>query len=124
MIVENKEIGDLQENGYFVGIVNGAKCKDLRSTIAQIASAFQFPDYYGKNLDAFDECINDLEWLTESNYAIVIENSNLLMAKDTQDNKLYLINMLDEVSNEWSGVSNYKNDDIFRRKADFKVIYN
>lgn len=122
--MENKEIRDLQNNGYFVGIIDGAKCVDLRSSIAHIASAFKFPDYYGENLDAFDECINDLEWLTESNYAIVIENSNLLMVEDTKDNKLYLINLLDDVSSEWSGASNNKIDDPSKRKADFKVIYN
>ena len=27
----------------------------------RLAKAFGFPDYYGKNWDAFDECINDLD---------------------------------------------------------------
>ena len=28
---------------------------------ALLAEAFQFPDYYGQNWDAFDECIRDVE---------------------------------------------------------------
>ena len=119
----NKEINDLQNHGYFIGTVDGAKCKDLKSSIANIASAFQFPDYYGEILDAFGECINDLEWLSESNYALVIQNSDIFMADDPKDNKLYLINMLEDVAKEWAGVPNYKNEDAFRRKADFKVLY-
>ncbi len=121
--MDNKEIDDLKNKGYFIAIIDGAKCKDLKSSIATIAVAFKFPDYYGENLDAFDECINDLEWLDESNYAIVIQNANLFMDGDTKDNKLYLMNWLNEVSNEWAGLSNYKNEADFRRKADFKVIY-
>lgn len=28
---------------------------------AELARAFSFPDYYGRNWDAFDECIDDIE---------------------------------------------------------------
>lgn len=28
---------------------------------AELARAFFFPDYYGRNWDAFDECIDDIE---------------------------------------------------------------
>jgi hypothetical protein len=122
--MEDKELRDLQDKDYFIAIVDGSKCKDLSTTIASIANAFLFPDYYGENLNAFDECINDLEWLNKSNYALVIENSEAFMANDTSDNKSYLVKFLGEISKEWADVPNYKNEDTFRRKADFKVLYN
>lgn len=28
---------------------------------AELARVFSFPDYYGRNWDAFDECIDDIE---------------------------------------------------------------
>jgi ribonuclease inhibitor len=38
--------------------LSGVKSRDdLHNPIAQI---FAFPDYYGRNLDAFDECIADI----------------------------------------------------------------
>jgi len=36
-----------------------------------VAKAFGFPDYYGKNWDAFDECIRDVE------LALRVENGGL-----------------------------------------------
>ena len=120
--MENNEITNLQEKGYFVGVIDGADCNDLKSTLANIARVFEFPDYYGQNLDAFWECINDLDWLAEANYAIVIHNLDALMLGDTTDNKLYLLNMLDEVSKEWANVPNYEKEDAVRPKSDFKVV--
>jgi len=122
--MRQEEVENLQRQGYFVGIIEGAECRDLKSTIANIAVVFQFPSYYGENLDAFWECINDLEWITETNYAIIIQNSALLMGDDTLDNKLYLMNLLNDVTKEWERVPKYKGEDLYRQKADFKVIYN
>ncbi|HTK18247.1 MAG TPA: barstar family protein [Mucilaginibacter sp.] len=121
--MQTEQINNLRDSGYFVGVIDGAECADLRSSIANIAKAFHFPSYYGENLDAFDECINDLDWLNESNYAIVIKNANLFMEGDTRDNKIYLMDLLDKISKEWANVPNFQNEDSFRKKADFKVIY-
>ena len=120
--MENNEITYLQGKGYFVGLVDGADCNDLKSSLANIAAVFKFPDYYCGNINAFLECINDLSWLTETNYAIVIRNIDELMFGDTTDNKIYLLNMFDEISKEWANVPNYENEDAFRRKSDFKVV--
>jgi len=121
--MKNKEVDDLLSKGYFVGIIDGANCKNLKASIANIAAAFKFPDYYGKNLDAFWDCINDLGWLEESNYLLLIENAREFMTEDSSDNKHYLTNMLDEVSKEWAKVHNHLSEDRFRHHADFKVIY-
>ncbi len=40
----------------------GKTPEDVRE---ELAEALQFPDYYGKNWDAFDECMCDLDWLED-----------------------------------------------------------
>jgi hypothetical protein len=37
-----------------------------------IAAAMEFPDYFGNNWDALDECLRDLEWLPANGYVLVL----------------------------------------------------
>jgi hypothetical protein len=49
-----------------------------------IARAFQFPDYFGENWDALDECLRDLEWLPAAGYVLFLRRSSDLWARDPQ----------------------------------------
>jgi len=42
---------------------------------AAIASAMQFPDYFGSNWDALDECLCDMDWLPAEGYLLILRNS-------------------------------------------------
>lgn len=46
--------------------------KDL---FAIVASAMRFPDYFGSNWDALDECLGDLEWLPAGGYLLVLRDA-------------------------------------------------
>lgn len=41
--------------------LSGRRMTDLGGVFDEAAAALQFPDYFGRNLDAFDECLRDLE---------------------------------------------------------------
>ena len=53
--------------------LDGAKVRDKKSFLEKIARAMKFPDYYGKNWDAFEECVNDLSWAPASGYVLVYQ---------------------------------------------------
>jgi hypothetical protein len=38
-----------------------------------VAQALEFPSYFGMNWDAFEECINDMEWHPADGYVIVLQ---------------------------------------------------
>ena len=40
-------------------ILDGSKFTDIQITHEILKDTFEFPDYYGKNLDAFWDCITD-----------------------------------------------------------------
>ena len=46
--------------------------------LAELARAFRFPDYFGGNWDAADECLRDLSWLPARGYVLRIPNAESL----------------------------------------------
>ena len=45
---------------------------------AKLSLSLQFPDYFGKNWDAFDECLSDMEWMPASSYVLIISGARQL----------------------------------------------
>jgi RNAse (barnase) inhibitor barstar len=40
-----------------------------------IASAMEFPDYFGRNWDALNDCLGDMMWAPAAGYALVIRDA-------------------------------------------------
>ena len=109
----------LYEN-YFVGIIDGSKTKDKDSFLTEIANAFNFPGYYGHNLDALWECIRDLEWIEKENYILIIKHGDDFLSNEPMKTRTDIIKLLQDVCLDWSDPTIQGNDQI-RRKADFRV---
>lgn len=43
---------------------------------AVVASAMKFPDYFGSNWDALDECLRDMDWLPSEGYLLILRDSS------------------------------------------------
>jgi hypothetical protein len=63
----------------------------------------RFPDYFGWNWNAFDECITDLEWLKFSCLLIIIDDYDSLFRKENADDEYvdYLIGFLKKAVEYW-----------------------
>ena len=69
----------------------------------QLATVFQFPDYFGDNCHALNECITDLDWLPAEGYLFVIKNSASLLIEESDDDDLEsLLYLLSEAGKEWA----------------------
>lgn len=53
--------------------LDGSKVRDKKSFLDKAARAMKFPDYFGHNWDAFEECINDLSWAPASGYILLFQ---------------------------------------------------
>jgi hypothetical protein len=53
-----------------------------------LARAFPLPAYFGHNWDALEECLLDLEWLTEP--GVVLVHHDIPLAATPLDQRLYL----------------------------------
>lgn len=71
-----------QTPGRYVALLRGERCQTYEGFFSECAAAFQFPSYFGNNWNAWDECINDLDWLEFTSLAIVIDRFELLFSKE------------------------------------------
>lgn len=71
----------------YVAYVRGQRCTTYERLHAEISAALQFPSYYGENLNALSECIEDLEWLNAERIFIFIDQAeNFLQFDEAEDN--------------------------------------
>ncbi|MCF2506672.1 barstar family protein [Dyadobacter sp. CY107] len=88
--------------GAFIAHIDGRKATSLKDFYDEISTAMHFPEYDGKNLDALDEMLNDLEWIKEQKVIIYIENSADWLAKEKSEEKLLsVIDILDATAEDW-----------------------
>ncbi|MCE7073578.1 barstar family protein [Dyadobacter sp. CY327] len=88
--------------GAFIAKVDGSKATSLKDFYQEISTAMHFPEHDGKNLDALDEMLNDLEWIKEQKVIIYIENSADWLAREKSEEKLLsVIDILDATAEDW-----------------------
>ena len=65
--------------------LDGSDIHDKKSFLSKAAEVMQFPNYFGHNWDAFDECITDLEWFPAKRYVLIHNNPNLFAEANPLD---------------------------------------
>jgi len=64
-----------------------------------IAKALHFPDWFGGNWDALEDCLGDLSWRPQSHHVLVLRNWQALSSDDLG----VLIDVLRSSAEFWSG---------------------
>lgn len=72
----------LATEGMVTRVLHGAKMTRHSSFYDEVAAALQFPDYFGENPQALDECISDLSWLPADSYLLVIADGCRLLEEE------------------------------------------
>jgi RNAse (barnase) inhibitor barstar len=106
----------------YIGKIDGSKAKNYKDFFQSMAAAFEFPDYFGHNMNALWDCMTDLDWLDRRNYALVITNFSDLLKDEKSGERDSIMTFLEEIINDWAGVPNYEGEDEFRNKASFVVV--
>jgi RNAse (barnase) inhibitor barstar len=71
--------------GIRVAELDAIAIEDKQGLLAAISAAFEFPDYFGGNWDALEECLRDLgTWLQAEGYALVIAHGEDLWKRDAK----------------------------------------
>ncbi len=78
-----------------------AGCVDKAELLARIASALQFPAWFGHNWDALADCLTDLSWLPAERYSITLEQPQALRAA-APEVLATALEILDEAAAFWA----------------------
>lgn len=84
-----------------IKVVRGHRMHSKELLLDEFAAAFQFPLYFGRNWDAFDECMSDLQSLCAKEYHLIIAEAGALLKIEPEDLVIFF-EILDRVSQEWS----------------------
>jgi RNAse (barnase) inhibitor barstar len=87
--------------GFVVKTINGKMCKSEKQLFSEFARIFEFPSYFGRNWDALDECITDLEWMPAHGYLILINNADEVLA-NAEGKYDVLLRVLKRAGEEWA----------------------
>jgi RNAse (barnase) inhibitor barstar len=85
-----------------VKTLHGREMKDWPSTMEEIATKLDFPSYFGKNMPALSECLQDLEWLPGDAYLLVLYDAASVLSKETHVDVILFFNLLDRICGEWA----------------------
>lgn len=88
-------------SGYVLRQIHGKKCATPGGVFAEFARALDFPDYFGHNWDALEECLADLEWLPAKGYVLLISDAHCVIPDDEEEYET-LLEVLSDAGEAWS----------------------
>jgi hypothetical protein len=63
--------------------IHGTRCHSEPSLFSEFAAALQFPLYFGRNWDAFADCLSDLpEWTQAEHTGLIIADADHILLHD------------------------------------------
>ena len=86
--------------GLVLKIIKGLHCKTPATLFAEFARALEFPDYFGHNWDALEECLADLEWLPAKGYILLITDAASVLPSDETEFET-LLEILRDAGEAW-----------------------
>jgi RNAse (barnase) inhibitor barstar len=92
-------ISYFSENNIRYVFIDGTVCKQINECYATLQRQLSLPDYFGNNLDALEEVLSDLDWISEAEVKIIILNPSELLVNDA-DKKESFLDILNSCENE------------------------
>jgi RNAse (barnase) inhibitor barstar len=84
-------------------VVHLSHINSKNSLLDIIGSELQFPDYYGRNWDALEECLRDLSWVPEREVLLIHDD---LPSLEDHELRTY-IQILSEAVESWASTSEH-----------------
>lgn len=87
---------------FILKVIEGASCKTLNEFFVEFSRVLEFPSYFGRNWDALDECITDLEWMPGCGYILLVQNADQLLSEEAKKQYDIFLAIMKKAGEEWS----------------------
>ncbi|MFD6514251.1 barstar family protein [Rhodococcus sp. NPDC060176] len=96
---------ELRGENFVVRVVRGENMRTTSQVFDEFAAAFQFPSHFGRNKDAFDDVMRDLDDVLGlgAGYVVVIRGAGSLLSEQ-QDQLEWFRETMDFYTEEWEPV--------------------
>lgn len=78
-------------------VLDARECTDKESLLEAIGSVLGFPEYYGANWDALEECLTDVSW-REGPLYLALRHAEAL----EEDDRDTLLDIFQEAARHWT----------------------
>lgn len=89
--------------GFHIASIDGKRCKTKEALFEEFGSRLRFPEYFGRNWDALDECIRDLEWIRAVGYVIVVVHAESLLVESPAEYTTF-VDVMNSAGEEWAAL--------------------
>lgn len=87
--------------GFASRAIDGRRCRTKAALLDALAHAFSLPAPSGRNWDATEEALADLEWLPAHGYILIVADADALLEGAGDDYRIFVA-MLEDVGREWA----------------------
>ena len=91
--------------GWTVLTLDGKEARDLEAFYSLAETVFQFPAYFGHNLDALDECLSEPFVDDQGKYLLVFKNHRQFLRDCEPDKAEAVFEMIAAMPGEWGNCS-------------------
>ncbi|HEX7475835.1 MAG TPA: barstar family protein, partial [Dehalococcoidales bacterium] len=97
-----------------------ADVSDDNALFTVFKGAFYFPEYFGYNWNAFDECMTDLNWIKSGSYILILKNLEKMPLDE--EGRQILFRRLLFITKQWRN-GMYSNKEFPRPHTPFHIIF-
>ena len=95
----------------FIAHIDGKSAVSLRQFYEAIAELLEFPEGFGFSLEDLNDSLNDLQWLEDERIILYFTNTNELISKERDPNKVgSVLNVLDATAEDWKWIEEDETD--------------
>jgi RNAse (barnase) inhibitor barstar len=101
--VDVKSLKELaKRHGFAFFHIEGKNITRKEQLLNHVATALRFPDHFGNNWDALEECLSDLEWVDADGYLLYYDHTDGLLEAHP-DQFETLVEILRDSVASWKG---------------------